>query len=79
MKLCLNVLKYLFGATGTLLYILAIARKVIILDLKEYDGLKLVGLATILITLAWGYKIIKQTHLPKPIGHTAKDDETATA
>ena len=48
--------------------IIAIARKVIILDLKEYDGFKLIGLAAILITLAWGYKIIKQSHIREERG-----------
>jgi uncharacterized membrane protein (DUF373 family) len=45
--------------------IIAIARKVIILDLQEYDGMKLIGLATILITLSFGYKLLKQSQLQK--------------
>lgn len=43
--------------------IIAIARKVIILDLKELDGLTLLGLAALLASLAFGYVYIKRTHL----------------
>lgn len=45
--------------------IIAIARKVIILDLQEYEGMKLIGLATILITLSFGYKLLKQSQMQR--------------
>ncbi|HBE88538.1 MAG TPA: phosphate-starvation-inducible E-like protein [Elusimicrobia bacterium] len=43
--------------------IIAIARKVIILDIKELDGMTLIGLAALLAALAFGYVYIKRTHL----------------
>jgi uncharacterized membrane protein (DUF373 family) len=55
--------------------IIAIARKIIILDLKEYEGMKLIGLAAILITLAFGYKILKQSHVQKTLPHSAPSNK----
>lgn len=43
--------------------IIAIARKVIILDIKELHGTALIGLAALLAALAFGYVHIKRTHL----------------
>jgi uncharacterized membrane protein (DUF373 family) len=40
--------------------IIAIARKVIILDFKEVDGLSLIGIASIIIALAAGYYLMKK-------------------
>ena len=40
--------------------IIAIARKVIILDLKEVDSLSLVGIASIIIALTAGYFLMKK-------------------
>jgi uncharacterized membrane protein (DUF373 family) len=40
--------------------IIAIARKVIILDLKEVDSLSLVGIATIVVALTAGYYLMKR-------------------
>jgi uncharacterized membrane protein (DUF373 family) len=42
--------------------IIAIARKVIILDVKELDGLKLIGIGVIIIALAGGYVYIKRCY-----------------
>jgi uncharacterized membrane protein (DUF373 family) len=42
--------------------IIAIARKVIILDLKDIDGLSLVGIASIVIALTVGYFLMKRSH-----------------
>ena len=42
--------------------IIAIARKVIILDVKELDGLKLIGIGVIIIALAGGYIFIKRCY-----------------
>ena len=44
--------------------IIAISRKVIILDLKEVDGLSLIGMASIVVALTVGYFLMKksQTH-----------------
>lgn len=42
--------------------IIAIARKVIILDIKELQGTILLGLAALLAALAFGYVHIKRTH-----------------
>ena len=40
--------------------IIAIARKVIILDVKDYSGLALVGIAAIILALSIGYYLIKK-------------------
>lgn len=42
--------------------IIAIARKVIILDLKEVDNMTLIGIASIIIALTAGYFLMKKTH-----------------
>jgi len=42
--------------------IIAIARKVIILDLKEVDSLSLIGIASIIIALTVGYFLMKRSH-----------------
>lgn len=42
--------------------IIAIARKVIILDVKELDGLKLIGIGVIIFALAGGYVYIKRCY-----------------
>ncbi len=42
--------------------IIAIARKVIILDLKEVDSLSLAGIALIIIALTAGYYLMKRGH-----------------
>jgi uncharacterized membrane protein (DUF373 family) len=41
--------------------IIAIARKVIILDLKEVDSLILIGIASIIIALTGGYFLMKRS------------------
>lgn len=41
--------------------IIAIARKVIILDLKELDSLSLIGIASIVIALTVGYFLMKKS------------------
>lgn len=42
--------------------IIAIARKVIILDLKEIDSLSLFGIASIILSLTLGYYFMKKSH-----------------
>ena len=42
--------------------IIAIARKVIILDLKEVDSLSMVGIAAIVVALTVGYFLMKRSH-----------------
>jgi len=44
-----------------LVAIIAIARKVIILDVKELSSLTLIGMATIIIALAGGYFLLKRS------------------
>ena len=39
--------------------LIAIARKVIILDLKEYSELTLIGIAALIISLAVAYSLLK--------------------
>jgi|APFre7841882793_1041355.scaffolds.fasta_scaffold09627_2 uncharacterized membrane protein (DUF373 family) len=41
--------------------IIAIARKVIILDLKEVDSLSLIGIASIVVALTVGYYLMKRS------------------
>ena len=41
--------------------IIAIARKVIILDVKEIDGLSLIGIASIILALTAGYFLMKSS------------------
>ena len=41
--------------------IIAIARKVIILDLKEVDSLSLIGIASIILALTAGYSLMKRS------------------
>lgn len=48
--------------TVLLVGIIAIARKVIVLDIKQFSELPLIGVGVITITLAAGYYLIKQTH-----------------
>jgi uncharacterized membrane protein (DUF373 family) len=40
--------------------IIALSRKIIILEAKDYDGLALIGLGTIFVGLAVSYYIIKK-------------------
>ena len=40
--------------------IIAISRKVIILDLKDVDGLRLIGIAAIIVALTVGYFLMKR-------------------
>lgn len=42
--------------------IIAISRKVIILDVKTFDALTLLGIAAIIAALSIGYFLIKRTH-----------------
>lgn len=42
--------------------IIAIARKVIILDIKEVDGISLIGIATIVLALTIGYFLMKRSY-----------------
>jgi uncharacterized membrane protein (DUF373 family) len=44
--------------------IIAIARKVIILDVKDLSGLALVGIAAIILALSIGYYLIKKKAAP---------------
>jgi uncharacterized membrane protein (DUF373 family) len=44
--------------------IIAIARKVIILDVKDLSGLALVGIAAIILALSIGYYLIKKKDAP---------------
>ena len=41
--------------------IIAIARKVIVLDLKEVDSLSLIGIASIVVALTGGYFLMKRS------------------
>jgi uncharacterized membrane protein (DUF373 family) len=48
--------------------IIAIARKVIILDLKEVDSLSLVGIACIVVALTVGYYLMKKSQPDDRVG-----------
>jgi uncharacterized membrane protein (DUF373 family) len=48
---------------------IAIGRKVIILDIKELSGLRLIGIGVIIIALSVGYYYFKKTLLMKTQGN----------
>jgi uncharacterized membrane protein (DUF373 family) len=50
-----------------LVAVIAVARKVILLDLEKYPPLALIGLATIIIALGGCYWLIKMSYRPKNI------------
>ena len=52
--------------------IIAIARKVIILDVKDLSGVALLGIAAIILALSIGYYLIKRK--VSPTGSDAKED-----
>lgn len=58
-----------------LVAIIAVARKVIILDMTELHPLKMVGIAALLLGLSGGYWLLKQAHAKFP--SQAKPLETA--
>ena len=45
-----------------LVAMIAIARKVILLDLKKMDPIVMIGIASIIIALAGGYFLVKKAH-----------------
>ena len=48
--------------------LIAVARKVIILDVKELPSLTLIGIAALIITLAAAYYLERRGHLKLPFG-----------
>jgi uncharacterized membrane protein (DUF373 family) len=52
---------------------IAIARKVIILDIKEVSGLTLVGIGVIIITLSGGYYLIGKNRTGRGLSFSDKD------
>jgi len=56
--------------------IIAVARKVIILDLEKFPSLTYVGVASIILALAIAYYLVIRTHRFK--NPEAKDDKTST-
>ena len=44
--------------------LIAITRKVIILDVKEYSGLAIIGVAALIIAIAVAYYFLKQPRKP---------------
>jgi uncharacterized membrane protein (DUF373 family) len=62
--------------------LIAVARKVIVLDIKELDALKLIGIGVIILAVAVAYWIVKQSHTkasssatPPPVGTGPKEYE----
>ncbi len=49
-----------------LVAIIALARKIVTLDVKAVPGVSLVGIAAITIALGVAYYLIRQTHSPAP-------------
>ncbi len=58
--------------------IIAIARKVIILDINEIDSLSLLGIAAIIIALTFGYFIMKKSHSRGGAESNPTDDDTGS-
>ncbi|MEW6288629.1 MAG: phosphate-starvation-inducible PsiE family protein [Thermodesulfobacteriota bacterium] len=56
--------------------IIAIARKVIILDLKEVDSLSLIGIASIVIALTVGYFLMKRSQSHDKEDSTIQNSDT---
>lgn len=56
--------------------IIAIARKVIILDLKKVDSLSLIGIAFIIIALTAGYFLMKRSQSHDKVDSTIQNRET---
>jgi uncharacterized membrane protein (DUF373 family) len=52
--------------------LIAIGRKVIILDVKELSGLSLIGIASIIISLSVGYFLLKRAFHGKDSQHPEK-------
>ena len=50
------------GETVLLVGIIAIARKVIILNLHDYDGVAIIGLAAIIAALCAGYFLLRRSN-----------------
>ena len=46
--------------------LIAITRKVIILDIKEYSGLSIIGLAALIISVSVAYYFLKRPKNPRP-------------
>lgn len=49
-----------------LVAMIAIARKVILLDIKKMDPMMLVGIGIIIISLSAGYYLVKKSHIELP-------------
>ena len=59
--------------------IIAIARKVIILDVKKVDSLSLIGIAAIILALTVGYFMMKRARKEKEQALAATKDAGAVA
>jgi uncharacterized membrane protein (DUF373 family) len=55
--------------------LIAVARKVIVLDVKDLDALKLIGIGVIILTVAVAYWIVKQTHTKGGHGTARPSDQ----
>lgn len=55
---------------------IAISRKVIILDLNKYSSLSLIGIASLIITLAVAYFLVKKVHREKRIDSESADSDS---
>lgn len=59
---------------------IAIARKVIILDLNKYPGLTYIGVAGLILALSIAYYLVKKVHLEKKVNiETSKSSENETS
>ncbi|MHB9031319.1 MAG: phosphate-starvation-inducible PsiE family protein [Candidatus Latescibacterota bacterium] len=55
--------------------IIAIARKIIILDARSLDGITLLGLGVLVVALAAGYYLMRKAGLIKPLNDTGAKEE----
>ncbi|MCC5847819.1 MAG: phosphate-starvation-inducible PsiE family protein [Verrucomicrobia bacterium] len=60
-----------------LVAIIAVARKVIILDMKELEPMTLLGISCLLISLSLGYWLLKHAHTRPHISADGKDPPAA--
>jgi uncharacterized membrane protein (DUF373 family) len=49
-----------------LVALIAIARKVVVLDLERYDATHMFGIAALVVSLAGALFILRRTHAPDP-------------
>jgi uncharacterized membrane protein (DUF373 family) len=58
-----------------LVAIIAVARKIVVLKIEDIDGLKIIGVAFIIVALAFAYYLIKKSGLMQCSFHDNEEDK----